>query len=912
MNQFSEPTRLWTPITTKLHRPAVTVHFVARPRLVDQLDRGLACPLTLVCAGAGYGKTALVSGWLAEKAAAGDESATLPAAWLSLDQYDSDLVTFVRYFCAALRTILPGSCAQTLALVEAPQPPPLNTVVATLTNEVEALPEDFMLVLDDFHAIDSIEVADLFAALARYWPRHLHLVLITRHSPLLPLASMRAKGTLIEIRTRDLKLTAPELAQYVTHILGQSPSDAVLAKLERHTEGWFVGVNLAALTLSGDVDATRLDALLASDADVADYLMDELLSQQPPDVMTFLLKTSLLNRFCARLCEQIIDGFGSLHDVRARLNGLERANFLIVPLDDRGEWYRYHHLVQDLLRSRAADEFGTKQVSELRSRASAWFARQGLVDDALQHALAAHDLDLAAGLMERGLCDVLNRDDVATLRRWMAWLPEDLRARRPGLLLSEAWLSHFSWRLPRMAQLLQELETLLAEDAEKLTEGEVRILRGNALALQGQLAHFENQPARALALMEEALTLLPQPWTYVRGGCVLYLGLSSQALGQGDDVNELLWARYEAVPDKSDAMATRILQALCFNTFQAGQLERARQIAALMLVQAQRGNKTLLVGWAHYWLGIVHYEWGELQAAEPHFQAIASGRFEMHTLTARHGMFGLLRVQLANGEYARAEETLQLARRYDLDISGFEAPETLSVRAGLQCLHGETTEALRWADAFAAPVPDQPLYWLENAHMTKARLLLLRGAATDLQAARQVIDRLYEIAERTHNRYAQIRLLALRALALQGQGHDRGAIASLERALELAQPGGFIRIFVDLGPPMQALLGRVDSQGPFAEGLRRVLARFRVREQGPMKGILPRPNPPLLDSLTPRELEILELLRQRWSNKEIASKLGITLETTERHLANLYGKLDVHTRRDAVAKADEIGIPPQP
>ena len=325
MNQFSEPTSHWTPIATKLHRPGVTAHFVARPRLVEQLDRGLACPLTLVCAGAGYGKTTLVSAWLAAKATARDGTAPLPAAWLSLDQYDSDLTTFVRYFCAALRTIFSGSCAQTLALVGAPQPPPLTAVVATLSNEIEVLPEDFMLVLDDFHAIDGVEIADLFTALARHWPRHLHLVLVTRRSPLLPLASLRAKGALVEIRTRDLQLTTPELAQYVTNVMRQPPSDAVLALLERHTEGWFVGVNLAASTLSGDVDATRLDAPLEGNADVADYLMDELLTQQPPDVMTFLLKTSLLNRFCVPLCEHIIDGFGSSRDVRACLSSLERA-----------------------------------------------------------------------------------------------------------------------------------------------------------------------------------------------------------------------------------------------------------------------------------------------------------------------------------------------------------------------------------------------------------------------------------------------------------------------------------------------------------------------------------------------------------------------------------------------------------
>jgi LuxR family maltose regulon positive regulatory protein len=525
MSQVQRPSH-WTPITTKLHRPGVTAHLVARPRLFAQLDRGLACPLTLVCAGAGYGKTTLVSAWIEQMAAASDGAPPRrPAAWLSLDEYDSDLTTFVRYFCAALRTIFPEPCSQTLALLQAPQPPPVAALVAILTNEIESLPEDFNLVLDDFHTIDSVEVADLFSGLARHWPRHLHLVLITRHSPLLPLASLRAKGALAEIRTRDLQLTTPELAQYVTSMLGRPPTDAVVSSLERHTEGWFVGLHLATLSLAGDVDAARLDALRESDANVADYLVDELLAHQPPDVMTFLLKTSLLSRFCVPLCDHLMDEAGSARDARACLDWLERANLLVVPLDDRREWYRYHHLLQDLLRVRAAAEFGAEQVISLRRRAAAWFAGQGLTDDALQHALAAHDLGLAAELMEQGLCDLLNRDDAPTLRRWMGLLPEDLRLRRPGLLMIEAWMAHFSWRLPKLSEVLQQLETLVAEDAGTLAAEQLRVLRGNMLALHGQEAHFRNQPDRALAYVQEALTLIPEPWTYVRGGCILYLGL---------------------------------------------------------------------------------------------------------------------------------------------------------------------------------------------------------------------------------------------------------------------------------------------------------------------------------------------------------------------------------------------------
>ena len=323
----------WPLNTTKLHQPAVTANLVVRPRLGDQLNRGVLAPLTLVCASAGYGKTTLVSSWLqGRETGNGTGSTDWPAAWLSLDEYDSDRTVFLRYFCAALATIFADACAQTLALLQAPQQAPLDVLIATLSSEIQALPRDFILVLDDYHTISGVEVPNLLAGLARHWPRPLHIVMTTRQNPPLPLARLRAKGQLSEIRTRDLRFTAEETAQYLTGVRGEPPSAPVLAQMEQQVEGWIAGLHLATLSLPKDVDAATLTVLAEADSNITEYLLDELLQQLPPDVLTFLLQSALLNRFCVPLCEQVVGRDAGERNARECLDWLERTNFLIVPL----------------------------------------------------------------------------------------------------------------------------------------------------------------------------------------------------------------------------------------------------------------------------------------------------------------------------------------------------------------------------------------------------------------------------------------------------------------------------------------------------------------------------------------------------------------------------------------------------
>ena len=525
-----------TLLQTKLHRPPITRDLIVRARLIELFERGINCPLTLVTAPAGFGKTTLVSTWLEHRAASQPAAAaSLPNAWLSLDENDSDLNFFLRYFIAALRTIFNNACEDSLSLLQAQQLPPQAVLFATFSNELAKLAGECVLVLDDYHTIRGVDVHNLLIELARHWPKPLHLVLISRIDPPLPLIRMRASGMLSEIRTQDLRFTAEETTAYLnrTQIAPLSQNDLHL--LEERFEGWPAGLHLAVLSLrsTGSRESVRL-ALSSQNPNIAGYLVEEVLTHQATAIHSFLLKTSILDRFCAPLCETILAEVDAAWNVRTCLDWIERSELFLIPLDDHREWYRYHHLFQDLLQQRASAEIAPDEVVDLRRRASAWFEENGLTEEALQHALAAGDLDLAAHQMIAGLRDVLNREDRPTLERWLRLLPEEVIRRNPGLLMIRAFALQFAWRLDLQAQVLRQVENLLDSEAgAALPADDLQILRGQILLVKTQQAYFSNQTTQAIELCRQVLALLPPSWTFVRGGAMLYLGLSMQASGQG-------------------------------------------------------------------------------------------------------------------------------------------------------------------------------------------------------------------------------------------------------------------------------------------------------------------------------------------------------------------------------------------
>ncbi len=899
-------------ITTKLHRPPVPGDHVARPRLTQRLQRGLTQPLTLVCAGAGFGKTTLVSAWLAEN----DERRY---AWLSLDSRDSDLGSFVTYLVAALRTLAADACPDTLELARARTDPPLALLTATLINEIDQLSGPFVLVLEDYSAIHGEAVPELLNALIQHWPPALHLVLIARRNPPLPLARLRAAGQITEIRSRDLRFTAEESAAYLGKSLSMALDPATLAALEQQAEGWIVGLQLAALALrvSGDAAADETP-LAAAEADAADYLVDEVLAGQPPAVQAFLLKTALFDRFSAALGAAIGAADDPQWPAQACLAWIQRADLFIVPLDNQRQWYRYHHLFQEMLRRRLHEQRGPEEISRLHRVAADWLAGQGLMDEALQQALAGGAPEQAAGMMECEMCAALNRDDRPTLERWLRLLPEELIQRRSWLLMMRAWVQSWAWQIDDVARTLSQVEALLDAPAAEAAAGEQRLLRGQILGLRGQEAFLHNRNAQTVAWCREALELLPEPWKFARGGFMLYLAVGMHALGQGEEAERLLLAEYESCRDKTDPYALRLLQALSFSYLQEARLEAVRQNAQELLYQAGRAGLPVVLGWAHYFLGRVAYQWNELDLALRHYAEVADKRYVIHAQAARNGMIGQTQTHAARGELDLAWQSWRQLSQFDLELTGHESGETRSLRARLLLLQGDLASAGRWADAFSAPLPDHPLIWLQHPHVTKACVLLARGAPADVQQALTIADAYLALARRTYSTFSIIAALALRALALLKQARTRAANEALLQAIELAQPGGFIRVFVDLGPPMQSMLSRLADQGIAAQAIQPILAAFQEEQNAAgarAGGVQPSPHgalrvPGLVEPLTLREWEILTLLREPHSGKEIAGRLCISPATLKRHTSNIYGKLGVHNRWDAVAAAEALGVLP--
>ena len=479
-----------------------------------------------------------------------------------------------------------------------------------------------------------------------------------------------------------------------------------------------------------------------------------------------------------------------------------------------------------------------EQVSNLHRLASAWFEEHGLIEEALQHALAAGDHDLAARQMSAGLRNVLNREDRPTLERWLKLLPEELIQRDPGLLMIRVWVLQFMWRLDLQGKVLQQVENLLdSEVGKSLPAGEMQILRGQALLVRSQQAYFKNQHRLVIDLCQQVLALVPPGWKFVRGGAMLYVGMSMQASGQALEAERLLLAEYETYSEKADIYALFLLQSLCFVYLNSGQLEQARKIAQVMLQGAARGEIAIIKNWSDWFCGIASYQQNELEDAEQQFAQIVKNRYIAQISTYRDAIAGLALIHQSRGKSVEANQLLESISKYDLEYRGREDERTRSLRARLLLMQGDLEGAGQWVDSFTDPPPDQPLFWLEEPQVTRTRILLARGGEINLRLALQILDALEEIVDSTYNTRCKIEILVLRALALDAQGETTTASNVLKQAIDLAQPGGFTRVFIDLGEPVQAMLRRLEKQDLAAETVSRILAAFPADDVNLVNGV---------------------------------------------------------------------------
>jgi LuxR family maltose regulon positive regulatory protein len=875
---------------------------------------GVQTKLTLVSAPAGFGKTTLLAEWIADSAIA--ERST---AWLSLDQGDSEPTSFWTYLISALQTVAPGVGAQALALLRESQPPPIDSVLATLLNDLTSIAQDIVLVLDDYHMVDGHDIQLGMEFMLEHLPPRLHVVIATRADPGLRLSRLRSRGELVEIRAADLRFNPEEATSYMNEVMGLSLSPADVAALEARTEGWIAALQLAGLSLQGRDDVGSFIAGFAGDDRyIVDYLAEEVLHRQPEHVRTFLLDTSILARLSGDLCDAVTGTTGG----RATLEALDRGNLFLVPLDDRREWYRYHHLFGDVLQVRLLAE-DPARAAQLHRRASDWHERAGDRPEAIRHSLAGEDFARAADLVELAIPQMNRGRQEATLRRWLELLPDEVIRVRPvlsdgyagnilvrgetegvaaRLLDAERWLSGPTPAPPRAGDTAPAM-VVADEVAFRNLPASIAIHHAGRAQLLGDVAGTIAHARRALDLIDE-----DDPIGRASASALLGLAHWSNAdLEAASDLYATSLARFEAVGFLADSLGMRI--SLADMQIARGHLREAMRTYEQGINVAVRPDGAVLRGAADMYVGMsgILSERNDLAGAAEHLKRARDlGDENGLPQNPYRWRVAAARILQAEGNLDAANELLKDAeRRYVTDFGPPVRPVT-AVRARLLIVQADLTEARAWARERGLSAQDELTYEREFEHLTLARLMLAqasqdRGSGLVIGVL-DFVERLLAAAEAGGRMGSVIDALLVQALAHQAAGNRADAVATLTRAIGLAEPEGYVRVFADEGRAMAALLKLAARQADAPGSASRLLAAVVTADATSPT------TQPLVEPLSERELEVLRLLNSDLDGPDIARELTVSLATVRTHTRNIYAKLGVNSRRAAVRRAVDLGL----
>ncbi len=895
----------------KLHRPRALAGWIVRSRLLERLDQALQQPVALISAPAGFGKTTLLSQWL--------DRCPLPNAWLQLDEGDHDISAFLDGMVAALRQLFPDCLRKTADLLMLSQGSiPVTIWKNTLIDDLALLKDTpCVLALEDYHLVGNPSIDLLLTDVLRNESHSLHLIISARRSPSLSFSKLRVQSRIVEIHTADLRFTDSEAALYFEQSAYLPLSSLVVQKLQLKTEGWAAGLALAAISLrEGTQPEDLISHLSGSDNQVSDYLLDQVFNNQPEEIQEFLLKSATFTSFCAPLlCEAF--GFDqSEAEIRTLLERIKAAQLFLSSVDMQRSCYRYHHLFRQMLLSRQHFHFHPEQIELFHRRAAAWLIRQGQIDEALEHLITIRDWTSAAQLVEGQLCTLLNAEDFHAIKQRLGYFSEDFIATRPGLLLMQAWMAHFALRLPVLHSLITKIQALLdtvpeqtriAEGGSSIPGFEIlppRIVQAHVWMLDSVRYCLTNQGGEAVPLARQALESLPETWQFARGNAMTYLGLGMLMEGQYQQAVELITYAVERQHDPSSTYRARLLNILAILHLLHGELELARQVAEQMLRDALTYNLLLMQGWGYYLLGRIYQEWNQLDLAARYFKQVVDQRFTSNLMPSLESIASYIYILHILGRGEEGHQFLDSLEQLHGELS-VVPPMLLSLLAWLKLQDGNREEARRWANSFTVPLAGQAIVWQHLPHIYKAKILM----SLKEPEAGQVLEELQELAERTHNTFTLVRVLALRAIWLVRQGDCAAAEQILERALRLARPGGFIQAFVKQGPeilePLETISAGLQNEPGLTEYVAAIIAEFSIPLDA--RPIAPRQNE-FKKLLTERELEVLELLAKRLSIQEISSQLYISPSTVQQHTHHIYRKLNVANKRQAVASAEMLGI----
>jgi LuxR family transcriptional regulator, maltose regulon positive regulatory protein len=892
-------------LATKLHMPGPRPGLVPRPRLMARLDEGLARGLVLVCGPAGYGKTVLLAEWA--------RRGELPAAWLSLDAGDNDPARFWRHAVAALDRARPGIGDRLAPLLGPPAPSSFQGLVTALINDLAA--DQALLVLDDYHLISAQQVHETLSFLVEHRPAGICMVLASRSDPPLPLARLRARGQLTEIRVAELRFTPAEAGELLEQAASALP-DASVAALAARTEGWAAGLQLAALSLRGHDDAAGfVAAFTGSHRYVLDYLAEDVLEGQDAQLRMFLLETSVLERLSGPLCDAVTGREGS----QALLEQAERAGLFLIPLDEVRGWWRYHHLFADLLRARLQEE-QPGCLPKLHRNAAAWYAGHDLADDAIGHAVAAGEMLWAARIIEQHFDLVYNmRGEAATIHRWLSVLPADLVRSRPRLLLAQALMAAISGRLEVVEPLLDAVERAppgWADEPFEPAGGAAASHLINVPALttvgRGYLAQLHGDAEATAAFAAQALAEIKPEERMLSATAHGFLAVAEWLRGRLTEAERAFASSFTGWRETGQLTTTG------WGWYELVLIRRAQGRLDAAVLTCEQALDTLVTsgrplpaaGLGYTALAEIAYQRDELDLALRHAtEGIALCRQFVYTTPLAAGLATLAMIRQATGDPAGALEAITEAVQASPGPAGLLNPVPAQ-RARLLLAQGNLPGAARFAQENGLGPDDEPDYARESGHLVLARILLSQDRPRQALA---LLDRLHAAAAAQDRTGSLIETGALRALALAATGDEAGAVTALTGALALARPQGYVRVFADEGPPMAALLGRLiaaQRTSQVAAGvplgyLARLQRAFGARQLAPdavPSGIV--------DPLTSRELEVLAMLAAGRSNQAIAEELVVTLDTVKKHVGHILGKLGAANRTEAVARARELSLIP--
>ncbi|MFC4301980.1 LuxR C-terminal-related transcriptional regulator [Cohnella boryungensis] len=845
------------------------------------MNEGLRGKLTLVSAQAGFGKTTLVAEWAA--------GCGRPVAWLSLDEGDNDPVRFLHYLVAALRTVATNIGEGVFSMLRSPQMPPTESIVSALINDISAVRSSFVLVLDDYHSIDAGPVDHAITLLIERMPPQVHLIITARQDPALPLARLRVRDQLSEIRSDDLRFTADEAAQFLNESMSLQLSDTEVSLLETRTEGWIAGLQLAALSLRNHANAAAyLHSFAGNHPYVLDYLIEEVLQQQPDHVQTFLLRTSVLERLSGPLCDTII---GREETCGQRtLEQLERMNLFLIPLDSERQWYRYHHLFAEALRQRLKRDSSSGEEAEVHLRASEWYEENGFELDAFRHAAAAEDVARAARLLEGNGVPLLFRGSVGPVLKWLATLPAATLNATPSLWVTYASALLFAAGPTDVEPKLQAAEAILqSRDPDE----EIRDLIGHISTIRATIAVSRHQADEIVAQSLRALDYLRPNNLPIRTATTWSLGYAYQLRGERAAAGEA-YTEAIAISRAIGHYIIHIMALIGLGNVQEddNQLSLAEETYRGVLRLA--GEPPIPVACeALLGLARISYERNDHDAAEEQARhALRLARLIENTDRFVACQLFQARMMLARGDLSGAQATIvEAGHTARLHRFVLQLPSIAAVQAETLLRQGKEDEARAAVGSYELP-------------LSQARVSLALG---DASAALAALEPFIDQAEAKGWANERLKATILRSLAFQASGDKKSALRQLGEALAMAEPGGFVRSFVDEGMPMAKLLLEAADRGQSPDYVAKLLTAFEA-ENGGKPGVLWETIRPFVEPLSERELEVLRLIAQGLSNEEISKRLYLALSSVKGHNQNIFGKLQVRRRTEAVARARELGL----